>query len=87
MRPARPSRKSRWTRLGWAGPGRAGSGYWAGRPVSRPGVYAPDSRSWNWQNLSTFVSDNCVIFGDFNVDLEQDGNKAESLLDWADSLN
>jgi len=51
------------------------------------GVYAPDSRSWNWQNLSTFVSDNCVIFGDFNVDLEQDGNKAESLLDWADSLN
>ena len=51
------------------------------------GVYAPYSRSWNLQNLSTFVSDNCVIFGDFNVDLEQDGNKAESLLDWADSLN
>ena len=49
-------------------------------------VYAPDSRSWSWMDLSPFVSNRCVIFGDFNVDLEQDGNKAESLLDWADSL-
>ena len=50
------------------------------------GMYAPDSRSWSWGDLSPFVSDKCVIFGDFNVDLEQDGNKAKSLLDWADSL-
>ncbi|CAF3803509.1 unnamed protein product [Rotaria magnacalcarata] len=51
------------------------------------GVYAPDSRSWNWHDLSSFISVNCAIFGDFNVDLEHDDKKAESLLEWADSLN
>jgi hypothetical protein len=51
------------------------------------GVYAPDSRSWCWQDLSPLVSDKCIVFGDFNVDLEQDGIKAEGLLDWADSLS
>ena len=49
-------------------------------------MYAPGSRSWNWMDLSPFVVNRCVIFGDFNVDIEQDGGKAESLLDWADSL-
>ncbi|CAF3872971.1 unnamed protein product, partial [Rotaria sp. Silwood1] len=51
------------------------------------GVYAPESRSWNWHDLSSFISVNCAIFGDFNVDLEHDDKKAESLLEWADSLN
>ncbi len=51
------------------------------------GVYAPVSRSWDWHDLSHFVSENCVIFGDFNVDLENDVKKAEDLLAWADSSN
>ena len=51
------------------------------------GVYAPESRSWNWEHLSQFLSDNCVIYGDFNVDIELDGGKADLLLSWADSHN
>ncbi|CAF1658798.1 unnamed protein product, partial [Rotaria magnacalcarata] len=51
------------------------------------GVYAPDSRSWNWHDLSSFIFVNCAIFGDFNVDLEHDDKKAESLLEWTHSLN
>ncbi|CAF4977014.1 unnamed protein product, partial [Rotaria socialis] len=49
------------------------------------GVYASESRSWNWQQISPLLSENCVIYGDFNVDLEQDGSKAVGLLNWADS--
>ena len=49
------------------------------------GVYASESRSWNWQQISPHLSENCVMFGDFNVDLDQHGCKAESLLNWADS--
>ena len=48
------------------------------------GVYASDSRSWSWDELSPFVSNKCVLFGDFNVDLDQDSSKAEKLLRWAD---
>ena len=51
------------------------------------GVYAPESRSWGWDHLSQFLSTNCAIFGDFNVDLEQDGGKADLLLSWADTHN
>lgn len=36
------------------------------------GMYAPESRSWSWSDISYFISDRCTIFGDFNVDLEQD---------------
>ncbi|CAF4285306.1 unnamed protein product, partial [Adineta steineri] len=49
-------------------------------------VYAPDSRSWSWEDLSPFVNDKSVVYGDFNVDLEQDGVIADNLLNWADSL-
>jgi hypothetical protein len=48
------------------------------------GVYAPLSKSWSWEDLSSFITKKCVVFGDFNVDLNQDTNKAESLLCWAD---
>ena len=50
------------------------------------GVYAPDSRSWSWDNLSAAITNNCVLFGDFNVDLEKDNEKAESLTSWAESM-
>ena len=48
------------------------------------GVYASDSRSWSWDALSPFVSIKGILFGDFNVDLDQDSTKAEKLLRWAD---
>ncbi|CAF4035626.1 unnamed protein product, partial [Adineta steineri] len=48
------------------------------------GVYAPTSKSWNWQDLSPYVTKKCIIYGDFNVDFCQDIQKAESLLSWAD---
>lgn len=54
-------------------------------PVRIIGVYAPSSRSWSWDNLSPYVTTNCVICGDFNMDLEADKNKADELLKWADS--
>ena len=49
------------------------------------GVYAPASRSWSWDQLSHLVSNKCSFFGDYNVDLMRDGEKAELLLGWADS--
>jgi len=48
------------------------------------GVYAPESKSWIWDDLSHLLSQKCVFFGDFNVDLIQDGTKAVQLQDWAD---
>ncbi|CAF0906163.1 unnamed protein product [Adineta steineri] len=48
------------------------------------GVYAPTSKSWNWQDLSPYVTKKCIVYGDFNVDFCQDIQKAESLLPWAD---
>ena len=49
------------------------------------GVYASESKSWSWEDLSPFLSKRCVIYGDFNVDIEQDGKKAEMFLEWADT--
>ena len=49
------------------------------------GVYAPESKSWNWHDLTTLISRKCAFFGDFNVDLEKDKDKAEVLTLWADS--
>ena len=49
------------------------------------GVYAPLSKSWTCDDLSSFLSRKCVVFGDFNVDLDQDGNKADEFLKWTDN--
>ncbi|CAF2948356.1 unnamed protein product [Rotaria sp. Silwood2] len=49
------------------------------------GVYAPNSKSWSWDDLSLFLSKKCIIYGDFNVDIMQDGQIAESLLKWTDN--
>jgi hypothetical protein len=48
-------------------------------------LYAPASKSWEWPDLSSFTSTRCVVMGDFNVDLEKGGDKADSLLEWMDS--
>ncbi|CAM4962520.1 unnamed protein product [Rotaria socialis] len=49
------------------------------------GVYAPESKSWNWHDISPFVNHNCVLMGDFNIDLQEDKLKREVLLSWTDS--
>ena len=48
------------------------------------GVYAPESKSWKWEDLSSFLISPIILLGDFNIDLYQDTTKAESLLAWAD---
>lgn len=48
-------------------------------------LYAPDRKTWHWQDLSAYVTKHSMLMGDFNVDLEQDGEKAEALLDWMDT--
>ncbi|CAM4744803.1 unnamed protein product [Rotaria magnacalcarata] len=53
-------------------------------PLRILGIYAPDSKSWHWDNLSPFLSSNCILFGDYNIDLDKDKSKAETLLNWAD---
>ena len=45
------------------------------------GVYGPESKTWNWQDLSKFCDEKSVVFGDYNIDLEKDGKKAESFLE------
>jgi hypothetical protein len=40
-------------------------------PVRIIGVYAPKSKTWNWNDLSQYITDQCCIFGDFNLDLVQ----------------
>jgi hypothetical protein len=49
------------------------------------GVYATVSESWSWDDLSSYLSQKCVVFGDFNVDLVRDGKKAEFFHGWADN--
>ncbi|CAF1265947.1 unnamed protein product [Adineta ricciae] len=48
------------------------------------GIYAPESKSWKWDDLSPVISNKCVVFGDFNVDLYKDTQKSELLLAWTD---
>jgi hypothetical protein len=50
-------------------------------------IYAPTSKSWHWSDLSKFITKRCVIMGDFNVDIEDDGETAEKLLEWADACS
>ena len=45
-------------------------------------VYAPASKTWQWSDLSPFVTTSCIFMGDFNIDLERDGEKADHLLEW-----
>lgn len=55
------------------------------QPCRLMGVYAPSSKSWDWDVLSRFIIDNSCLFGDFNVDLEakDDEKSAEKLIEWS----
>ncbi|CAF4363453.1 unnamed protein product, partial [Rotaria magnacalcarata] len=56
-----------------------------GQTIRLIAIYAPVSKSWDWMDLSSFVTNRCTITGDFNIDIEKDGEKAERLLEWMDS--
>ncbi|CAF3127738.1 unnamed protein product [Rotaria sp. Silwood2] len=56
-------------------------------PTRLIGIYAPASKSLVWNDLSRFTTPSFIIMGDFNVDLEKDGDKADTLLNWADDLD
>jgi hypothetical protein len=49
------------------------------------GIYAPESRSWKWEDVSQFITPKCAIYGDFNVDFKKDNTKAEVFLTWTDA--
>jgi len=51
------------------------------------GIYAPDSKTWSWSDLTSIVTSKCVIAGDFNVDLDNDTKASDTLLEWADSCS
>ncbi|CAF5008615.1 unnamed protein product, partial [Rotaria sp. Silwood1] len=55
--------------------------------LSLVAIYAPASKSWEWVNLSSFITNRCIITGDFNIDIEKDGDKAERLLEWMDTCS
>ena len=57
-----------------------------GKKLRICGVYAPESRTWQWDDLSKAITSNCVVCGDFNVDLEEDSTKSDELSSWADSV-
>ena len=48
------------------------------------GMYAPDSKTWKWKDLTQNINDHCMIVGDFNIDLDEDATEAENLMDWAE---
>lgn len=50
-------------------------------------LYAPASKTWEWADLSPFVTSHCMVMGDFNIDMERDGEKADRLLEWMDSCS
>ncbi len=52
------------------------------------GMYAPKSKSWDWNVLSQFVTEECCIVGDFNVDILStvDDASTKKLLTWSESL-
>ncbi|CAM4757246.1 unnamed protein product [Rotaria magnacalcarata] len=48
-------------------------------------VYVPESKTWNLTDLTPLVTNCCIILGDFNIDIEKDGEKADRVLKWMDS--
>lgn len=48
------------------------------------GLYAPKSKTWTWNDLSPLITKNTVTFGDFNVDFDEDGDIATTLLNSGD---
>ncbi|CAM4809265.1 unnamed protein product [Rotaria magnacalcarata] len=50
-------------------------------------IYAPASKTGNWTDPTTVISNRCMILVDFNIDIERDGEKADQLLERVDSCS
>jgi hypothetical protein len=57
------------------------------QPIRIIALYAPASKTCDWPELSAFVSMRCMLIGDFNIDLEKDGEKANKMMEWMDSCS
>ena len=57
------------------------------RTIRLVALYAPASKTWRWSDLSFLINKQCIVMGDFNIDLEEDGEKADQLLEWMDACS
>jgi hypothetical protein len=39
------------------------------------GIYASESKMWQWTELAPFISSKCSLLSDFNADFDKDTNK------------
>jgi hypothetical protein len=51
-------------------------------------MYAPKSKSWEWDCLSQFITNDCCLIGDFNIDItkNKDESNTSKLLHWSESM-
>ena len=47
-------------------------------------LYAPGTKTWQWTDLSSLITGQCLMIGDFNSDIERDSEKAERFIEWLD---
>ena len=52
-----------------------------GHAIRLATIYAPASKMWQWNDLSPFVTSSCIFMGNFNIDLERDGENANHLFE------
>ncbi|CAF1270020.1 unnamed protein product [Adineta ricciae] len=53
----------------------------------QPGENAHSGVLFPWNDLSASTTNRCMIMGDFNIDLEQDGDKAKEIFEWMDNCS
>ncbi|CAF3312320.1 unnamed protein product [Rotaria socialis] len=58
-----------------------------GEKIRIIGIYASESKSWNWKDLTNLIFNKCIILGDFNVDMNNDTQSSEALLQWTDACS
>ena len=47
-------------------------------------LYAPARKTWQWTDLSSLITGQCLVIGDFDIDLENNREKAERFFEWLD---
>lgn len=45
-------------------------------------LYAFARKTWQWTDLSSLITGQCLVIGDFDIDLESDREKAERFFEW-----
>ena len=58
------------------------------RTIRLIGIYALMSKSWDWNILSQYRTNQCGLLGDFNININSDTDKinTKKLLNWSKSL-